>query len=471
MMEITLNRNNPYELTLLKISELIKGSRWEHSVYAVGGCVRDKIMGKEIHDIDLAISYPNGGVLFAEWICKQTDCFKENSNPCVFPTYGTAKFNIRSISEIDNIDIECVQTRKEQYHNTNSRNPSTVYGSIFDDAHRRDLTINSLYLNLSNMKVFDPTKKGIGDIHNQIIRTPNDPDIVFKDDPLRILRVIRFASRFKWGIEKQTWFGMIKNAHRLAIISYERIKEELCKIMECEKPSLAFKRMDGCGILEMLLPEVYQMKGVKQNKYHFGDVYEHTMSVVDKTYPIALHRIAALYHDCGKVNTQTFRKGDYHFYGHEDMSAIIAKRALSTLKFSNKDINSICCAIKEHMRLKQYGDKCPSDKALRKLLKAVGDDNLLITLDVINADNNSHSEAYNAPNQVSLIVDRLKHLDTSEKEVIKLPLNGKDIMKLFNIKPSPIVGEYLKIVEDAVMENPNITKEECVELLKSIKNV
>ena len=464
---ITLNKDNPFELALIKIGEIIKGTKWENNVFAVGGCVRDKLMGKPIKDIDLAITYPNGGIEFANWICKETYCYKLDSNPCVFPKYGTAKFNIRSIEAIERVDIECVQTRKEQYKSTESRNPETCYGNIIEDAFRRDLTINALYLNLSKMTVWDVTEKGLDDLHNQIIRTPSVPDIIFKDDPLRLLRVIRFASRFNWGIEKDTWLGMVKNAYRIDIISKERIKDELCKMMECDTPSVAIKRLDGCGLLDKILPEIYRLKGVKQGVQHFGDVYEHTLATLDKTHPVALHRLAALFHDCGKPATFMVKQGAIHFYNHENVSGAIAKVSLTNLKFSNAEVNKIVTAIREHMRLKQFGDKCPPKKSLRKLIASVTEDNLAITLDLMHADNLSHAKGYCLENQIPLVIEELKTLDTQEVAKVPLPIDGKDIMKEFGFKPSPIVGECLKWAEDLYFEKPEATKEEYIEYIKA----
>lgn len=465
-MEIKLNKDNPFELALIKIGEIIKGTKWENNVFAVGGCVRDKLMGKPIKDIDLAITYPNGGIDFANWICKETYCYKLDSNPCIFLTYGTAKFNIRSINEIERIDIECVQTRKEQYK-ADSRNPETVYGNIIEDAFRRDLTINALYLNLSNLTIWDVTEKGLNDLKNQIIRTPSDPDVVFKDDPLRLLRVIRFATRFNWGIEKETWLGIVKNAYRIDIISKERIKDELCKMMECETPSIAIKRLDWCGLLDRVLPEIYRLKGVKQGVQHFGDVYEHTLATLDKTHPVANHRLAALFHDCGKPFTRSVHCDKVHFINHENVSAAIATTALNNLRFSKMDIKQIVTAIREHMRLKQFGDKCPPKKSIRKLIAQVTDDNLAITLDLIHADNCSHSEEYCMPNQIHLVIEEIKHLDDNAVEKNPLPINGKDIMTAFNLKASPIVGECLKWAQDLYFENPNTTKEEYLEYIKN----
>lgn len=463
---INLDKNNPFELALIEIGKIIEGTKWENNVFAVGGCVRDKLMGKPIKDIDLAITYPNGGIEFANWICKETYCYKLDSNPCIFPKYGTAKFNIRSIESISHVDIECVQTRKEQYK-SESRNPETCYGNIIEDAFRRDLTINALYLNLSNMTILDVTEKGLEDLKNQIIRTPSDPDIIFQDDPLRLLRVIRFASRFNWGIEKDTWLGMVKNAYRIDIISKERVREELCKMMECDIPSIAVKRLDACGLLDRILPEIYRLKGVKQGIQHFGDVYEHTLSTLDKTHPIALHRLAALFHDCGKPYTRMVKNKMVHFYNHENIGGTLAKMALTNLKFSNAEINKIVIAIREHMRFKQFGDKCPSKKAIRKLIASVTEDNLDITLDLMHADNISHAKNYCMENQIPLVIEELKTLDTKEVEKVPLPIDGKDIMKEFNLKPSPIVGECLKLAEDVYFENPNATKEEYFKYIKN----
>ena len=462
---ISLDKNNPFELALIKIGEIIKGTKWENNVFAVGGCVRDKLMGLPIKDIDLAITYPNGGIEFANWICKETYCYKLDSNPCVFPKYGTAKFNIRSIEEIERVDIECVQTRKEQYKSTESRNPETCYGNIIEDAFRRDLTINALYLNLSKMTVWDVTEKGLDDLHNQIIRTPSDPDVIFNDDPLRLLRVIRFASRFNWGIEKDTWLGMVKNAYRIDIISKERIKDELCKMMECEIPSIAIKRLDACGLLDKILPEIYRLKGIKQGVQHFGDVYEHTLATLDKTHPVALHRLAALFHDCGKPFTKSIKDGKIHFINHENVSGAIAKVVLTNLKFSNAEVNKVITAVREHMRFKQFGDKCPPKKSLRKLIAQVGDENLAITLDLMHADNCSHSEEYCFPNQIHLVIEEIKHLNGNEDEKKTLPINGKDIMQAFQLKASPLVGECLKWAQELYFENPNATKEEYLDYI------
>lgn len=164
------------------IRDTIKGTAWENHVYVVGGCVRDELMGNEIKDVDMCVDLPGGGVHFAEWLYsnKQITC-----KPITYPTYGTAMFHLRQFPDLE---LECVQTRKEKYPDAKTRNPETAFGSIEEDCFRRDLTINALYRNVSTDELLDYTGRGVEDIQNHTIRTTTDPDIIFDDDPLRILR-------------------------------------------------------------------------------------------------------------------------------------------------------------------------------------------------------------------------------------------------------------------------------------------
>ena len=463
-MVLKLDRKDKFERTLLYIKDAIKGTQWDGHVFAVGGCVRDKILGIPMHDIDLVIDVENGGITFAEWMTRDANCYSANSNPVVFPKYGTAKFNFRQNEDIRDVDVECVQTRKEQYKNSESRNPETIFGTIEDDAKRRDLTINALYLNLSTLEVIDPTNSGLKDIKECVIRTTNTPSIIFNEDPLRLLRVIRFATRLGWGIEKDTWFGIIENADRIDIVSKERVAEELSNILMCSKPSIGFNRLKSCGLLKILLPEVYEMIGLKQGVQHFGDVFEHTMSVIDKTGDNKLAKWAALLHDTGKVESLSYTNETPHFYGHEYISGGITKTVLSRLKFSNKDTEIVWAIVKNHMRLKQYKDEPPSKKVLRKFISEVGNDALPLALSVIHADNASHSLAYCAFNQIPKTIELLAEMAKTEdvKNKPKPPINGKDVMEHFGLKQGPRVGRIMKFAEQLMFENPDVTSEECL---------
>jgi poly(A) polymerase len=464
-MEKFIYEDSPFGETLKTIKEDIKGTEWENHVFLVGGAVRDCLLGGKMKDIDLCVDLEEGGIKFAEWLCKKHLSYSSNSNPCVFSKYGTAKLNLRDIDAISKIDIECVQTRKEQYHE-GSRNPDTQFGTLEEDATRRDLTINALYVNLSNDSILDPTKNGLKDLKEKVIRTPSNPNIVFGDDPLRMLRVIRFATKYGWGIEEGTWIGIVGNTKKISIISQERITDELGKILITDKPSEGVKRLRYSGLLERVLPEVYMLIGCEQGVHHVGDVFEHTMLAIDNTNNTLLGRWASLLHDIGKPSKRTVNNTGVHFYDHDKYGALLARDILRKLKFSNSDTDKICLAVKSHMKFKPWKDECPSDKSIRKFISEVGMENIDLILDVIEGDNKSHSEAYCAPHQVEKIRERIRSKE--EVKEVKLPVNGKDIMERFNMKSSPKVGELLDKIKEFFLDNPNVTKEECLDKIEKI---
>ena len=450
-----------------KLKNLIKGTSFEGKVYLVGGCIRDMILGKPIKDIDIVVEMPNGGLMFSSFITAKTKCFSEGKNPVVFETYGTAKFQILTDPEIEDIELECVQTRKEQYHKE-SRNPETCYGTISEDAARRDLTINALYYNISTGKILDYNKgMGFKDINDKIIRTPSDPDVVFTDDPLRILRVIRFATRLGWGIEKNTWLGMIKNAYRINIISKERINDELSKILVTEKPSIGVSRLRDCGILHRILPDIYDEKYAFESRNPVVTTFDHTMDVLDDVQPIIEHRLAALFHDVGKLATDKDRS-----ISPNKFSAEVTRGDLKELKFSNDIINSVCNAIQYHTYFSSYTDGfTPPDSKIRKFLNVTGDDDA-ITLDLMEA-NNKNVTFNKKKKQVYSILSRIEEFEEDDKfKNIKLPIDGNDIIKEFRLKSGPKIGILLDAVKEAYFENPDMTKDECFEVVEvKLKNI
>ena len=450
-----------------KLKEIIDDSPFKGKVYLVGGCIRDMILGKPVKDIDIVVEMPNGGTRFANYITVKTKCFNAGTNPVIFETYGTAKFNILSDKEIAGIDLECVQTRKEQYHKE-SRNPETCYGTIHEDAARRDLTINALYYNITTGKVTD-FNKGIGfdDLNNKIIRTPSDPDIVFTDDPWRILRVVRFATRLGWGSEKNTWLGMIKNAHRINIISKERINDELSKILTTDNPSIGIRRLRDCGILHRILPDIYDEKYAYESKNPVVTTFDHTMDVLDEVQPLIEHRLAALFHDVGKLATDKDRT-----ISQNQFSAEVTEHDLKELKFPNDVIKSVCNAIKYHTFFSSYTDGfTPPDAKIRRFLNITGDDDA-VTLDLMEA-NNLHVTFNKKKSQVFGILNRIEELEETDRiKNVKLPIDGNDIIKEFNLKSGPKIGILIEAVKEAYFENPDITKDECFEVVEvKLKNM
>jgi len=465
----------PYALDFLR--KLIENSPYKGKVFLAGGAVRDEILRKPIKDIDLVVSDPNGGIEFAIWLTKKIGAYVDGSNPVVFPRFGTAKFNLRGAKfngvDLSSVDIESVMTRGEIYKGI-SRKPDVVYASLAEDALRRDLTINSLYKDIVTGEILDLTGKGLKDINNHVIRTPLDPDVTFSDDPLRMLRVIRFATRYNWKISKKVVESISKNHSKLKNISAERIQDEFNKILMTDHPDLGVKLLVLTGLSEHFIPELERLVGVKQNVHHDQDVFNHILSVVKKTPLVLKSRLAALFHDIGKPNVKnTDENGRVTFHGHEDVGSDMTKKIMNRLKYSSDDIDSVSNVVKNHMRLKGAGPegKNASDKALRRFMVDIGSD-LDIALPMIHADNISHSPTSNMPNQIDVLQRRMKELAAASGEQTsgalkpKLPISGNDIIKTLGIKPGPIFKKLLAAVEDAWMDTPGLTKDSALDLVR-----
>lgn len=444
------------------IQNIIENTKFHGVTYIVGGAVRDQLMNNPIKDIDLCIELPNGGIEFANWLYEQKLLSHE---PVIYPTYGTAMFVLK---EFPDIELEAVQTRKEQYKDKNSRNPEVVFGSLKDDIMRRDLTINSLCYDISRNVDVDLTGKGYNDIENHIIRATSDPDIVYSDDALRILRTIRFSSRFGWDIEKETFEGMKRNVDRLSIITKERIQDEFNKMLLCDNPVMAMTLIRQIGAMKYIIPELELTYELSQNKYHFGTVWEHTMKVLDNVKnSLSLEvRMAALLHDIGKIQTRRVDdNGNVHFYKHEIASAEMCETILRRLKYSNDFIKTVQVLAKNHMRCKNWKDDCHNmkDKSLRKMEYELGN-NLYKCLRLIDADNKAHAEEYCMPNQVSHIVERLQYFKENGLTMknYKLPVDGNDVMECLNIQPCSEVKKCLEWLLKFAFNNPKITREELI---------
>jgi poly(A) polymerase len=444
-----------------KLEEMIKGCFLEGKVYYVGGCVRDMILGEPVKDIDIVVEEKNGGAIFANLIAAKDKSYRIGSNPVIFEAYGTANVRFYNDPECEGIELECVQTRKEQYR-SDSRNPETCYGTVKEDAQRRDLTINSLYYNISDGKIYDYNGTGMYDITNQIIRTPTDPDITFSDDPLRILRVIRFSSRFGWGIDKDTWFGIIKNVGRLSIISQERITSEIIKILSTNKPSVGVRKMLYSGVLQKVMPDIYELYHSFESRNPVVTTFDHTMDVLDAVEPYPEHRLAALFHDVGRPLTEKDRT-----VSPNQFSADIAEGDLRKMKLPNDVIKAVSIAIRHHEWFSTYTDGfLPPDKKIRKLINSCGDE-LSTTIDLMHA-NNVHKTFNKKKTQALQVLRRIEELDELDKLInLKLPINGNDIMTEFKIKRGPHIGVLLEAVKDAYLENPEMSKDDCFEVVEA----
>lgn len=426
------------------IGEKISQTGFENKTYAVGGSVRDFVMGNEIKDIDLVVELPNGGICLAQYF-EQIGLTK--GSVVVYPTYGTAMFHLK---EFPDDEIEVVQTRGEQYHEE-TRNPITCYASILEDAFRRDLTINALYYNLTTGKIEDYTQKGLADIKNHIIRvTNNNPDIVFNDDPLRILRVIRFATRFDWEIEENTRLSMIKNRDRLSIITQERITDEFSKILTCKYPEKGLEMVDDVVGLENLI----DIFNVDYSCLRKDPVFETILNVLMFTSNNLDVRLAAL----------------LHLFNDECVCS-----TLKNMKYSNKMVESVLTLIDSRLfdgfmcEYDNYYNRKPDkmNKEISKMQHVLGSKEMFwkyIDLHSAICDANDKDTDF-----VDVLLDRV-NIDKIDMFDYNLPVNGNDIMEVLGIEPSREVEVAKNLLLDLAYANNNITRDECISWLNENKN-
>lgn len=461
------------EYTVLEyLKNKIKGTRWENKVFLAGGAVRDEIMGKTPKDLDFTVlGTLDAGIDFASWLAVRMGVYKKDSNPVIYPKFGTAKLSTKdNIDNIPTIELEFVAPRKETYRR-GSRKPKVSAGTIEDDALRRDLTINSLLKNISTGEILDLSGKGVEDIKKGIIRTTQDPDVIFKEDALRMMRAVRFACKYGFEFDTNVLKGIKRNAHLINDISSERIRDEIDKILVSPDPKKGFRLLKATGLLSHIIGEFNDAIGMKQNVHHKDDVFMHSMDVLSKTPSNLKTRLMGLFHDIGKTLTKTISpEGSVHFYGHEEVGAQMVKKIMQRLKYPNELINPVVLGVKEHMKLKHGGPTATnlSDKTLRKFAATVGD-NLEDILDLIHADNIAHSEHSSMPEQIAIVRDRLNKLNAQiDSKKLKLPINGEDL-KNIGFKEGVEIGKALEAVKDAVFENPNLTFDEAIEIAKKTK--
>ena len=459
-----------FKLITEYIKDEIRGTRFESHIYAVGGSIRDLLMGNEIKDIDLVIDIENGGVEFAKF-CMERELLTHDV--VIYERFGTAMFSFKAFPDDE---IECVMTRGEKYPDRNSRNPETVFSTIEDDCIRRDLTINALYYNISTGEIVDMVG-GQKDIENKVIRTTNEnPDIVFDDDALRILRCCRFSTRFGWNIESKTYESMKKYVDRLEIISKERIRDEFNKILLSANATMGIRTLCDIGAMKYIIPEVGEMIGMEQNAYHFGDVFEHTMALLDydtkhfKDDDVAV-RLALLLHDIGKIKTRSVGDdGRVHFYEHEFVGSEMVVDILKRLKYDNKTIDTVQFLIKNHMRTKSFGNDCVKikPKSFNKLAYTCKNEYLYKALArVIDCDNNSHKEEHNITGQYDYFVSRMN--EAHKMFNYKLPVNGNDVMDVLKISGGLLVKKVLDALLNRAFPNPDaLTRESCLKQIPKI---
>lgn len=419
--------------------------------YLIGGFVRDKILDRETMDADFVCI--GDGIELAKEVAKQ---FSPVPKVDVFKNFGTAHIKIN-----DDFDIEFVGARKESY-NFDSRNPEVLPGTVEEDQNRRDFTINALAISLNKDnygKLIDPFS-GIEDLKAKIIRTPLEPSQTFSDDPLRMMRAIRFASQLGFAIDPITWQGIIDSAHRIKIISQERITDELNKIVLSSKPSIGFDLLYQCGLLKLIFPPMVELAGAEyiDGKGHKDNFY-HTLQVLDNlsvnTNDLWL-RWAAILHDIAKPATKKFEEGHgWTFHGHEVVGGRMVPKIFTKLKLpQNEKMRFVRKLVELHLRPISLTKENITDSAIRRLLFDAGDDIEALMM-LCDADITSKNKQKVKRFQENFQMVRKRCKEVEEKDHIRNwqpPITGEIIMETFGLSPCKQVGIIKDALKDAMLD-------------------
>jgi len=412
--------------------------------WAVGGYVRDRLLGREHREIDVVVEDGRGPELAAHF-ARLTG----SPPPVVFERFGTAQVMW------GDRPIEFASARAESYRD-DSRKPDVEPAGIDEDLRRRDFTVNALLTGFDG-QVEDRLGTGLADLRARLLRTPLDPVATFSDDPLRMLRAVRLAAQLDFELDSSLPPAMRSLAERLAppVVSVERIADELRKMLVSQRPKKALELLDAGGLLPGVLPELAACKGVAQGGYHTHDVYGHTLETVARTPPDLVVRLAALFHDTGKPATAA---PDGSFLGHEKVGAGLASAALARLRLSNRLLERVAHLVRLHLRPVYYEHEW-TDGAVRRLAREAGPD-LPALLQLARAD--IAASAYDKPEKLDELERRLAAVLEESPTRMSSPVTGEEIMRARGLRPGPEVGKLKARLDELVLEGKIEPRREAV---------
>ena len=437
------------ELVLLKkIAEAAEAL--DVPCYLIGGFVRDKIIGRPTKDIDIVCL--GDGIELANEVSKH---FKPKPSVSFFKNFGTAQIKLADI------DIEFVGARKESYQ-LDSRNPVVLAGTLADDQNRRDFTINALAISLNKAdygELIDPFN-GISDLDNKILQTPLDPHITFSDDPLRMMRAIRFATQLNFLIEEKAFTAIQQNAERIKIVSGERIADELNKILSCKKPSIGFDLLYKTGLLKIIFPQMVDLAGAEyiDGKGHKDNFY-HTLQVVDNICELTDDlwlRWAAVLHDIAKPVTKKFEVGHgWTFHGHEVLGGRMVPKIFTQLKLpQNEKMKFVRKLVELHLRPISLTKDNITDAAIRRLLFDAGEDfDALMLLCSADITSKNKQKVKRFLENFEMVKIRCAEVEASDQlRNWQPPITGEMIMERFNLPPGKTIGDLKNAIREAILD-------------------
>lgn len=443
-MNIASELNNPIFRLIGQVADELG-----QPAYVVGGYVRDIFLHRCSSDIDFVTV--GSGIELAKAVARRLG---KGAHLSVFATYGTAQVKYHGL------ELEFVGARKESYHRE-SRNPIVEDGTLRDDQERRDFTVNALAISLNKESFGDLVDPfgGLADMESKILRTPLDPDITFSDDPLRMMRAIRFATQLQFKILPDTFEAIKRNRERISIITRERINDELSKIIRSSRPSIGFRLLDMAGLLDLIFPELSALKGIetREGRGH-KDNFLHTLQVLDNIARVSDNewlRWAALLHDIAKPKTKYYTtETGWTFRNHEFVGQKYIPRLFRKYRMPmNEKMKYVAKLVGMHMRPQSVGEEGVTDAGVRRMMTEAGTDmDDLMLLAEADITSKNPVKVANFLQNFALLRERIDEITAKDDyRTWKNPMRGEEVMATFGLSPSPVVGEMLQSIKDSIL--------------------